>query len=113
MARKQTPDLMATLMGDKKKLQKVDQKLVKPSRIKVTFTENEQKIPSSREKTTFNMSKESIDRLEDNWMQLRRKLGRGVNKSLLVELALDIVFSDLEERKEKSELYVSLAEMSE
>lgn len=70
--------------------------------------------PDSEEKAkcTFYLSQETVDALEDGWLQLRR-LARdraSVSKSGIVEAALQIALEELAKKGELSELAGRLAE---
>jgi len=70
--------------------------------------------PDSEEKAkcTFYLSQETLDALEDGWLQLRR-LARdraSVSKSGIVEAALQIALEELAKKGELSELAGRLAE---
>ena len=69
-------------------------------------------MPETRkEKTTFNLSESVLIDLEDAWIKLRRKIGKGeqrITKTLIVEKAIKIVLADLESRSELSDIFIEL-----
>lgn len=64
----------------------------------------------SKEKTTFNLSKETLNKLEDLWLKLRPQFkgGQRITKTLIVEKAIDIIIFDYEKRTGESALISSL-----
>lgn len=129
--RKNTPDILNNLMGgitieqeimqaiqpvsNKTIMQDIDelsvlvsQKAIKPESMNVVKTV----MPETRkEKTTFNLSESVLIELEDAWIKLRRKIGKGeqrITKTLIVEKAIKIVLADLESRSELSDIFIEL-----
>jgi hypothetical protein len=131
--RKNTPDILANLMGsvETPKKQEVRQ-AIKPESHKVipkkpVMTKepeinhkaikaaqqqesNKTIMDAGKEKTTFNLSTKTLDALGDAWIKLRRKLKgeQRVTKTLIVEKAIEIVLADFESKSEMSELYEKL-----
>ncbi len=68
--------------------------------------------PDRKEKSTFNLSLDTLNNLEDAWVLLRRKLKgtQRVTKTLIVEKAIEIALDDLESKSELSELYHRICE---
>ncbi len=90
--RKQTPDIMSELMGDRG----VSSKTVKQQDGKtVKMRPGKPADPTKTIKATFYLSPESIDSLERVWMERRRRADpeeRGrISKSLLVEEAIGLL----------------------
>ena len=67
-------------------------------------------IEPIKEKTTFNLSTDTIDSLEEVCFKLKRKLkdGQRITKTRIVEMALKIAFAELEAKNELSDLYLKL-----
>lgn len=131
--RKNTPDILANLMGsvEAPKKQEVRQ-AIKPASnkaipkkpvitkeseinhkaIKPTQQQESNKtiMDAGKEKTTFNLSLKTLNALEDAWIILRRKLKgeQRVTKTLIVEKAIEIVLADFESKNELSDLFVNL-----
>jgi|HubBroStandDraft_1064217.scaffolds.fasta_scaffold624218_2 hypothetical protein len=83
-------------------------KTIKPENMNAVKTV----MPEARkEKTTFNLSESVLIELEDAWIKLRRKIGKGeqrITKTLIVEKAIKIALHDLESRSELSDIFVEL-----
>jgi hypothetical protein len=97
MARKQTPDIFSDLMGSLKNTEHENNKAIKQE--------------SNKEKTTFNLSVSTLDKLEDTWIKLRKQIkdkGR-ITKTLIVERALELAIKELEEAGEGSSLFQDLS----
>lgn len=129
--RKNTPDILNNLMGgitiepvimeaiqpanNKTIMQDIDelkvsdnQKAIKQENMKAVKTAMPETI---KEKTTFNLSQNILLELEDAWIKLRRKIGKGeqrITKTLIVEKAIKIVLADLESRSELSDIFIEL-----
>jgi len=130
--RKKTPDILGSLLGDtikpeyhntgipeyhkdsKPELQTtskpVSQSTGKPAR-KPTSKPVSQKKPEAKEpalkvKATFYLGAETVETLEEGWMELRKladKKARGqISKSLIVELALQQALDELKSQGTKS-----------
>lgn len=67
-------------------------------------------INALKEKTTFNLSTEILQALEESWIHLRRKLKgeQRITKTLIVEKAIEIALADFESKSELSDLYIQL-----
>jgi len=130
--RKQTPDILGNLLGDKKKEDTIkpeyhkDSKPVKqPTSKPVSHKNSKTEVKptskpdkGSREpsgeaseeklKATFYLAVEAVDALEEGWYQLRRMAATedrtSISKSLIVEEALQIVLEELERTGQKSKL---------
>lgn len=62
-----------------------------------------------KEKATFNLPVPLLQELEDKWSEIRRLTrSKQISKTLLVEKALEIAFSEYEQRKDLSEFYSKL-----
>ena len=71
---------------------------------------NKEIIEPAKERSTFNLSLDTLSALDDAWMQLRRKFKgeQRITKTLIVELALKIALGDLESKNELSDLFMQL-----
>jgi hypothetical protein len=108
--RKGTPDIMGNLMSGILEKQESSKTIKLESHKEIIIASNKAIKESAKEKTTFNLSIEAIESLEEAWIKLRRKLkgNQRVTKTLIVEKAIEIALKDLETKKEASELYLSL-----
>ena len=129
--RKNTPDILNNLMGgmtteqeSMQAIQPVNNKTITQDIDELAVQVNHKAIkhenmnavktvmPEARkEKTTFNLSESILIELEDAWIKLRRKLGKGeqrITKTLIVEKAIKIILADLEARSELSDIFVEL-----
>lgn len=62
-----------------------------------------------KEKATFNLPVSILQELEDKWSEIRRfTRSKQISKTLLVEKALEIAFSEYEQLKDLSEFYSKL-----
>lgn len=135
-SRRESPDILAQLMeGNNKTIEQESNKTINQSEENATpqeldaaikqengiaiLGENNKAIKHdsgkthepSKEKTTFNLSVSTLDKLENTWISLRRKLrdkGR-VTKTLIVEKAIELAIQDLERNGEASALYQDIA----
>ncbi len=86
MARRQMPDIMAEMMSESKVVKHENNKTIN--------------IEEKKERTTFNLSLETIQELEEMWMLLRKEFknkGR-ITKTLLVEQAISQAVQQLKEK---------------
>jgi hypothetical protein len=90
--RRSTPDVLGSIMSGTTKQD-----------IQPVYTPLEKK-----EKVTFNLSVELLSQLEESWIQARKTSGAKISKTSLVELALELLFSQLEDHQEKTLLYTKL-----
>jgi hypothetical protein len=113
------PGIMEDLMGGKKESNKTikqdENKTFSQSSIKEvkqeTSKKEDEKPIESKEKSTFNLSVSTLEKLEDTWISLRRKLkdkGR-ITKTLIVERAIELAIRDLEKNGESSSLFQNLS----
>lgn len=51
---------------------------------------------SNRVKQTFSLSEEILERLDDVWLELRKRKLKSVNKSAIVEFALENILKDVD-----------------
>lgn len=58
-------------------------------------------------KTTYNLSHNIIDKLDKVWLEIRKDI-KSANKSIIVELALTIVFEEYNFDGKNSRLFKSL-----
>jgi len=107
--RKKTPDILDNLMGIEQESNNAIYTEISNSAIKIINEGNK----TIREKTTFNLSEDIIQKLDDAWMKLRRKLKneKKITKTSIVESALEIILRDFDAKNEMSELYISLKKL--
>ena len=110
--RKTTPNIMGELLGgkpalveqqDKPKQQQASASL----RHHAVTTASRQDSSSKPIKATYYFSPDTIEAIDDAWMQLRRLAGperSSVSKSLIVETAIQIALKELERKGGKSRL---------
>lgn len=126
--RKETPDILGALLGGESSETSpgpAGQEAVKPAEIqaskparrqasklrKVTEsskTEEPEEELAGKVKATYYLSLDTLDRLEDGWLKLRRMADReqrtSISKSLILDLALQIALDGLEQKGSGSEL---------
>ena len=110
--RKTTPNIMGELLGGKPALveqqDKPKQQRASASLQHHTVTPVRQYDSSSKPiKATYYFSPDTIEAIDDAWMQLRRLAGperSSVSKSLIVETAIQIALKELERKGGKSQL---------
>lgn len=97
MARKETPDVLSTLMGGSKTIEPQNNKAIKQE--------------NNKEKTTFNLSVSTLEKLEDTWIKLRKQIKdkTRITKTLIVERAIELAIKELEENGESSALFEDLS----
>lgn len=116
MSRKETPDLLSQLMGGNIGIEQENNKAINhASNINSSPDSNKTiKQESGKEKTTFNLSLSTLEKLEDSWIKLRRQIkdkGR-ITKTLIVERAIELAIQEFEEKGESSLLYQDLSELN-
>lgn len=136
MARQHTPDIMADLMQssepannkeikqeiskgdglikkDVAELRQENNKTGKLAKNKAIQQDGVIEIIESKEKATFNVSKSTLLKLEDSWIQLKRQLKgeQRVTKTAIVEMALEICIEELAQKKTGSAIYKRLAKL--
>lgn len=69
-------------------------------------------IEPLKEKTTFNLSLDILEQLDNAWIKLRNKLKgeHRITKTLIVERSIEMALDDLERKNEMSDLYTRLKE---
>ncbi len=132
-SRKSTPDIMSNLMNSALPvaIEPASVQILQPANNKTimqntdelsTFVDHKGAQPVSnkavktvmpsitKEKTTFNLSQEIIQDLEDAWIKLRRKLKgeQRISKTLIVEKSIKIMLADFESRSELSDIFMEL-----
>lgn len=132
MSRKSMPDIMANLMSSPA-IEPAISPTVKPENnktisqdtatginhkaIKLDSNKEISKVlpETIKEKTTFNLSQNTLLNLEEIWLRLRRKLKgeQRVTKTLIVEKAIEMAINDFESKSELSELYKKLKNYNE
>jgi hypothetical protein len=107
--RKPTPDILSDLLGEPSANHHTGEPVHQYTRTpEDPNTHAPMDHTSERVKATFYLHPEILERLEDSWHRLR-KWAKGaerakVSKSLIVEVALDLVLQDLEGQGEASQL---------
>lgn len=115
MNRKQTPDILADVMGSPT----INNKAIKPESNKAVIHDSNKTVlqdelernKAIKEKVTFNLSVDLMDDLEDVRIKLRREkrsTGTRVTKTSIVEAAIKNAINDYETRGEDSDLFKSL-----
>ena len=110
--RKTTPNIMGELLGGEPA--SVEQR-DKPKRQPASTALKQHTVIPSRQqdgnlkpvKATYYFSPDTIEAIDDAWMQLRRLAGTersSVSKSLIVETAIQIALKELERNGDKSHL---------
>ena len=110
--RKTTPNIMGELLGGKPALveqqDKPKQQRASASSQHYTVTPVKQQDSTFRPiKATYYFSPDTIEAIDDAWMQLRRLAGperSSVSKSLIVETAIQMALKELERKGDKSQL---------
>jgi hypothetical protein len=119
--RKQTPDILGSLLGDKKpedtskpeyhKDSKPARQLTsKPVRQQARKTGRQptSKTASQKLKATYYLDVEAVEALEEAWMQLRKMASTdtrsSISKSLIVGAALQIALMELEKAGQQSQI---------
>lgn len=64
-----------------------------------------------KEKATFNLSKQILLELEDEWMNIRKAFSgnKRITKTLIVEAALEMALEDFKDREQNGKFYSKLA----
>lgn len=60
---------------------------------------------ASKEKATFNLSKQLLHELEQAWIDIRKERGKRITKTDIVEFALGHVLTEFKSIKQESKLY--------
>ncbi len=110
--RKTTPNIMGELLGGEPAL--VEQQDKRNQQRDSTSLQHHAVTPvrpqgsnSKPIKATYYFSPDTIEAIDDAWMQLRRLAGpkrSSVSKSLLVETAIQMALKELERKGDKSQL---------
>ena len=146
--RKETPDILGSLLGDKKPKDTIkpeyhkDSKPVKQEASKTALQPTRRPVSQPTSKTdkttskpvkqlreapepvrepsgekikaTYYLDIEAIDALDEGWLQLRKMSSTdartGISKSLIVEVAIQIVLEELEKTGQKSRIAKRLLE---
>lgn len=100
MSRKKTPDLMQEMMSDNKTISREKQ-----------YNNKEIRQENNKVRSTYSLSVSTLEKIEETWINLRRKFkgNARITKTLIVERAIEIAFKELEEKGEKSSLFVDLS----
>jgi hypothetical protein len=134
MARQQTPDIMSNLMNCSEQvsnkvieqysnkdcgktesplsgIEQEDHKAIKLPKNKAIKQANGMEIIELKEKATFNLSQNTLLKLEDAWIQLKRQFKgeQRVTKTAIVEMALEICIEELTQKESASALYKWMA----
>lgn len=137
MTRRSTPDILSEIMGgsavkheDSKAIKQENHKEIQhennindasdienqsPAYLKTedspTKQENHKAIKqeTNKEKATFNLSLEILDRLELSWINMKRqRKDKRITKTLIVEAALKYALDEYDRLKEESEFFKNL-----
>ena len=100
-----------SLQESNKPIKLVNNKAIKPaSGIAVSLSSNK----TSKEKATFNLSKQLLQELEDAWIKIRKARGdKKVSKTDIVEFSLNQMLTDFKTIKQESMLYGYMASNKE
>lgn len=134
MSRKPTPDIMGNLMSGSAVIEaeqvsnkainteinnarimesvspeekpESNKAIILPKNKEIWQDSNKEIVEEMKEKATFNLSKSTLEALEDSWVKLRRQLkgGQRITKTLIVERAIEMALDELTTRGEESEL---------
>jgi hypothetical protein len=126
--RKRTPDLLGIVMSgnDTKENKTPKQENLKQEELEsniavkqVTHKEIQQESnidtqprnEDLKEKATFNLSKQALSELEDEWINIRRSFGgnKRITRTLIVEVALEMALEDFKNLEQNGKLYSKLA----
>jgi hypothetical protein len=122
--RRETPDILGDLLGGEPSSGPASQETVKPAerpavkparrqasktaRPKASRPAEEPEPEAGKVKATYYLGLETLDGLEEGWLQLRRLTGReqrtSISKSLILETALQIALEELEQAGRESKL---------
>jgi len=121
--RKETPDILGDLLGgepsqpaSQETVKPAERPAVKPARKqasrpakpKASKPAEEPGPEAGKIKATYYLGLETLDRLEDGWLTLRRLTSReqrtSISKSLILETALQICLDELEQAGRESKL---------
>jgi hypothetical protein len=99
--RQSTPDVLGNLMSGIEIKQESNKAGLQPFNKAI----NEQK-EEEKEKATFNLPKELLGDLERKWIEIRHLLKtKQISKTWIVEIALEMAFSEFNVQKQESNLY--------
>lgn len=71
-------------------------------------------LTEEKERTSFNLSKDTLKKLDLCWMEIRHLSGsKRISKTLIMEVAFGQALCEFNEKKEKSEFYKDLLWMLE
>jgi len=125
--RKRTPDLLGLVMSgdikDNKEIkqenhkdgEQVENKAVNEVNHTALNQESNKEIKQYeeelKEKATFNLSKQILSELEDEWINIRKAFGgnKRITKTLIVEAALEMALEDFQAREQNGKFYSKLA----
>ncbi len=134
--RKKTPDLLGLVMSgsdiqENKEIKQENHKTSEQESVKdLNILSNKDGYPYSnkeikqsefsksltyddepKEKATFNLSKQILTELEDEWINIRKTFGgnKRITKTLLVEVALEMALEDFKNREQNGKFYSKLA----
>lgn len=103
--RKLTPDVLGSLMSG------IDEIRHKRQSAEVFDIESKNDL---KEKATFNLPVNLLSKLEDHWVNIRKlSSSKRISKTLMVEKALEMAFSEFEIKKKESQFYCSLVSNKE
>lgn len=116
-----TPDILGSVMGETIKQESGTAIKYEYAKESSTSASNNYCKPESnktknvsKEKTTFNLSMETLEKLEDSWIKLRRQFRseQRISKTFIVEYAIELVLKDYKQHNESSELFKYLKNKS-
>lgn len=89
-----------------KEIKKASKKAINPEGNKAGQKSREE---DPKEKATYNLPVKLLMELEDKWMEMRRISGsKKVSKTLIVEEALKMAFSDFDLKKDSGKFYSNI-----
>lgn len=99
--RKLTPDVLGNLMSG------LDE--IKSRKQPLQVVDDVEMKDDLKEKATFNLPIKLLRELEDHWVMIRKlSSSKRISKTLIVEKALKMAFSDFEMNKKESKFYCNL-----
>lgn len=110
--RKETPDILGDLLGGESPRPSQEPAKKQDSKPAMAGDGQRAEEPESEQgekiKATYYLTLETLDRLEDGWLTLRRMADReqrtSISKSQIIETALQIALDGLEQQGPESEL---------
>lgn len=96
-SRKETPDIMENLMvGQAKVIKEESNKVIKKENFKVINREsNKSAVVDTKESSTFRISVNTLHKIDDIWINLRRNKNQKVTRSQIIEQAIEEFYNRL------------------